>query len=573
MARVLLEPLTTPSSPTFARTFLLTAALCTIILPFATWAVRNDYNNPDVFWIQSLYQRKEIAARRAPPDQPRLFIVGGSGALFGVDAELMEKKLHCPVINFATHAGLGMEYLLDRARRALRPGDRVLLCPEYGLWIQPDTARDELAVSYISTYDKSFYAHMGLGRAAAALYSVPLADYAASFNGLWTRLRNHHHHFRATSNYNVAMMSPNGDLRAYFTPRRTMFSADLTYPFITDTQSPPASALRRFADWARDRHIQLLFSWPNTRLPNPPTPIDPPPIMTDFLRDCGFIILDTPADNAYPKPWFLDSDHHTNAACRRLRTEALIRRLRPHLGLPPAPDQPSAFFFIADPNHRLTPGNLFDDDPAVRVKYLTPTPLPHPDAITPSTAAEICRSGTPVYFDDPAAAQLLSSTGLTSTEIAGGTTSLAALFRAYPRHVFLLVRPAAGKTPPLTDPSIPAALVAALQSPRPCAALIGTGPYAAEKILLGDRRASLHGELADLLHRPALLPTEIQFSTSPSATHALVDNYELHPTNSPGLTVAVLEPEQGIIADYATFTDSPQIPAWHLYQALPPPPR
>jgi hypothetical protein len=124
-----------------------------------------------------------------------------------------------------------------------------------------------------------------------------------------------------------------------------------------------------------------------------------------------------------------------------------------------------------------------------------------------------------------------------------------------------------------SDPAIPAALTAALQSPGPCVAILGTGPYATEKIVVGDDHVSINGDLADLLHRRTAIPTEIQLSTTPTATHAVVDNYDLHPANSTGLTVVVLDPEQGIVLDSATFTDSPQTLAWQLNQALPPPTR
>ena len=44
---------------------------------------------------------------------PRLILVGGSNLAFGVDSKYMEQRLGMPVVNMATHAGLGMDFILS----------------------------------------------------------------------------------------------------------------------------------------------------------------------------------------------------------------------------------------------------------------------------------------------------------------------------------------------------------------------------------------------------------------------------------------------------------------------------
>ena len=62
---------------------------------------------------------------------PRLLLVGGSGTAFGVDSQLLEDSLRLPVINLAIHADLGLPFMLRQIQMVARPGDVVLLIPEY----------------------------------------------------------------------------------------------------------------------------------------------------------------------------------------------------------------------------------------------------------------------------------------------------------------------------------------------------------------------------------------------------------------------------------------------------------
>src|SRR5258706_4697422 len=90
--------------------------------------VNNHFDSRESNFIDNLYTIKENAAvLRSSPGQKRLFYISGSSGLFNFDARLAEQKLGIPVINFATHAGLTLDYILTRSKRSLRLGDAVLL--------------------------------------------------------------------------------------------------------------------------------------------------------------------------------------------------------------------------------------------------------------------------------------------------------------------------------------------------------------------------------------------------------------------------------------------------------------
>jgi hypothetical protein len=107
----------------------------------------------DIAWTASLYTDKERIA--AAITGPRILAVGGSATLFSFDSETASRRLGMPVVNFGTHAGMGLTYILDRASRILRPGDIVLLAPEYEL-LQQGGEPNEHAIQYVTFYDRGY---------------------------------------------------------------------------------------------------------------------------------------------------------------------------------------------------------------------------------------------------------------------------------------------------------------------------------------------------------------------------------------------------------------------------------
>jgi hypothetical protein len=336
-------PVASRSTRRFALVWLVTALAWVVCLPFLTFGWINRYEDDEAAFIDGLYVRKGVALRRglaraAASGKPLVVVVGGSGALLGIDAELIERKLGVPAVNFATHAGPGGEYLLDRAERdlsGLRPGDAVLLCPEYQIWRDPDAGTfTDLGWAYACSYDKQFLLRLDRRRLVRTLYSVPVADYGTALSGWVARARGRHYHTRPV--YDLSTVGPNGDFRATL-PRDHGWATAPGYPFPDVSPAGCVAHFRRFAAWAREKQLRVLFTWPNMARPGVPLPTgadQPPAALAALLRELGFVVLDSPSETAYPRASFMDTAYHADAACRQLRTEQLIGRLQPHLGLP-----------------------------------------------------------------------------------------------------------------------------------------------------------------------------------------------------------------------------------------------
>ena len=114
------------------RIHLAAVALFVVISALAWTALyRLDYGKPtrQSRWVAELYERKTRAADAI--SGPKIVLVGGSSVLFGLRADLLSRTFAVPAVNFGTHAGLDLDYILYRSMQVVRPGDMVLLCIEY----------------------------------------------------------------------------------------------------------------------------------------------------------------------------------------------------------------------------------------------------------------------------------------------------------------------------------------------------------------------------------------------------------------------------------------------------------
>lgn len=83
-------------------------------------------------WVEEAYALKEQRAH-AIVDR-KVLIISGSNCLFSISAEDMEARLDMPVVNCGIHAGLKIEYILDRSSKLVSAGDIVVLPLEYSAY-------------------------------------------------------------------------------------------------------------------------------------------------------------------------------------------------------------------------------------------------------------------------------------------------------------------------------------------------------------------------------------------------------------------------------------------------------
>lgn len=86
-------------------------------------------------------------------DEPKIIIIGGSNAAFGIDQQMLEEATGYRVVNMGLHAGFNHVFYSELAKANINPGDIVLLAYEYN-WYEPaafTTIGTELVMSAIDS--------------------------------------------------------------------------------------------------------------------------------------------------------------------------------------------------------------------------------------------------------------------------------------------------------------------------------------------------------------------------------------------------------------------------------------
>ncbi len=119
----------------------LTPWLAAAGLAWSIGFVYNVFYGGELSWLRAMYWQKKAIAQETT-GKPRLLITGGSGAHYTLDSELIETGLGIPVINLGLDGPIGLDVILPSIINEVRPGDIVLLIPEYLLLLDDDGLGD-----------------------------------------------------------------------------------------------------------------------------------------------------------------------------------------------------------------------------------------------------------------------------------------------------------------------------------------------------------------------------------------------------------------------------------------------
>lgn len=296
------------------QVILLTAAMVTLV--FA--AIGPD---PDHYFAGSLIQLELL--RNTP--SPRMILVGGSNVSFGLDAELMQRKLGIPVINDGLHAGLGIAPLRE-LREYIRAGDIIIISLEYQLFSSRDVMDGDLTFlsDWIEYAPERIQYLSDPWRDAPALYAIMLQRKVNRqvntflFGGSLNDVRDVFIGTRYNSNGDFI-----GHLQQASTPRQKISFEP--YP-VSAVQQDTFTFLEEFHLFARLKGAQVYFEAPASRRVNCENTGEAS--LANFfktLHEKSTIPLLTPLEEVcLPDKYFFDTAYHLNAAGRRLRTERLI---------------------------------------------------------------------------------------------------------------------------------------------------------------------------------------------------------------------------------------------------------
>jgi hypothetical protein len=294
--------------------------------------------------------------------KPKLVILGGSNALFGIDSTLLEHTLGIPTINLALHGNLSFKHLFQEAQQYLQPHDHVLLAIEYNRYTEL-SPYSLWFTNEMMTWDTAFFWKLPTLEKIRFILSVPMHRLIAgaiaqvfreragvmgqrrlsSPEQVIQRYAQHGHEISgAQEMYSALNLDRHGDA---VTRGSAMMVDEIDYglakPYVYFEHV--WEEFRRFTQYCRDRDINVYVAWS--------------PVMKNIKLDFGsetvrahvqnltaqlkanhLQILGLPQEYQYDRELFSDTAHHLTFQGRLIRTQRLLYYLKqypfPSVGSP-----------------------------------------------------------------------------------------------------------------------------------------------------------------------------------------------------------------------------------------------
>lgn len=157
-----------------------TGGLVVFTLWVVFWAGQLGQPHPNNEWIiESIRYKQEIAT--ALPS-PKIVVLAGSGAMFGVNSTYLEETYGRPTVNLGVNAGISLPVILNSAANIIRPGDLVLLPLEYPLYNREEAASSSL-IHWANSYPSTFF-QLPLKRALEVFAKTSFTRILEGYRGL-----------------------------------------------------------------------------------------------------------------------------------------------------------------------------------------------------------------------------------------------------------------------------------------------------------------------------------------------------------------------------------------------------
>jgi hypothetical protein len=266
-------------------------------------------------WIDGIYARKEAAARSVKG--PKIVLIGGSATHFSFSARMIQDATGLNVINLGTHAGLGVDYILYRARRSLSSGDIAILSLEHHLLFSNEAS--QVLARYVGCFDPGYILH-ARRNALRLLFGISPTD---MLQGQLSRLIPW-----SSPLFRPETVTDVGDETANTVASVSPYMRELVRgsPPIAIHSTELSQSIREFAVWAGRNDVRVLFSWPPTVARDVYNTGAYRQYFSAVLAkyaELGIAGLGDPDEFFLPAEEMLDTNYHANVAGQARASSAL----------------------------------------------------------------------------------------------------------------------------------------------------------------------------------------------------------------------------------------------------------
>ena len=360
------------------------------------------------FCLPAQYGKTYLAAltdKAAALDQaasPKIVLIGGSGAAFGFDCELLEAQFPgYRAVNFGLYAGLGTTIMLELALPALNSGDIVIFSPELSKQTLSDWF-DALSMWQAAEENPALLLRLDISRWQEMLAAFPsYAAQKARFAMLGTGPDE-------SGIYARSSFTEKGDIESSLRPSNQMPGGwDENMPLRFDDDLPTESFVQRvndFTEACRIKQVRVFFRFcPMNESAMQAEERERMEIFTERLHAALACELLGSAERALMEPgWFYDTNFHLNGAGAAVNTALLAEELKAALG----DESPVTIELPAQPETAaviLREGNNEDEDCFLyeqREESVYITGLSGIGAVRESLAVPVSRDEMPIVSFD-----------------------------------------------------------------------------------------------------------------------------------------------------------------------------
>ena len=251
----------------------------------------------------------------------KVILVGGSGVANGLSAGVIQA--HLPgyeAVNMGLNAGLGVEFNLREIMEAIKPGDIILLSPEYDNFEGGCRGSVQLlkainVAPFAARYlDGERYQEL-LRNDVLTFLQLKAQSYLDGFAGMMTGI-------------GEVAIDGKGD-RISRSALRDVGSLEFSFRLLPQPYGECAKILRRFHEQCKEKGAVAVLSFPALPAPQYERARREIELLSEKLQmDTGMLILHPPAATVYESGLFDDTVYHLGRQGRELRSLMIARLLK-----------------------------------------------------------------------------------------------------------------------------------------------------------------------------------------------------------------------------------------------------
>lgn len=341
------------------RSFIIGFGSLTVVLAVAYFASFNFIAGAPIaaeYWLRGATHIKLTLASKA--EGPKTLFVGGSSTLFSIDTAEISRATGRSVLNMGLHAGLPFDYHLSFAKRVVKPGDTIVLIPEYGYY-RRDRTNTSWFINQVLSWGKDYYHDLGVTDKLRFVSETPVKQMSNAmlakvlkkkiitkipyrmdvsdekvmsvFTAGWNSTRKANFPERRVFQYYYNNLNDHGDINNTVgsdSPRTGGYGLAGEFVF----SSYFVNELEDFKKYSDANNIKLIVGFAPVMndgvvTKNISLVIKNMDAIKNKVTSMGIDFVDSPNEVIYEQKYFFDTDSHLNIEGKKLRSKDLETKI------------------------------------------------------------------------------------------------------------------------------------------------------------------------------------------------------------------------------------------------------